>query len=90
MIEVKKGQDRIPCDPNANLEALVQTHGADSVLVDGISVAEIAERAAIEAAAEAEEAGVKAGTAESTEQLADAPAATSDAAGGENVPAQPE
>lgn len=54
MIEVRKGQDRIPCDPNANLETLVQTHGADSVLVDGVSVAEIADRAAIEAAAEAE------------------------------------
>lgn len=58
MIEVRKGQDRIPCDPNANLETLVQTHGADSVLVDGVSVAEIAERAAIEAAAEAEAAQV--------------------------------
>lgn len=54
MIEVRKGQDRIPCDPNANLATLVQTHGSDSVLVDGVSVAEIADRAAIEAAAEAE------------------------------------
>lgn len=57
MIEVRKGQDRIPCDPNANLETLVQTHGADSVLVDGVSVAEAAQ-AAIEAAAEAEAAQV--------------------------------
>lgn len=54
MIEVRKGQDRIPCDPNANLETLVQTHGSDSVLVDGVSVAEIAERAASAAAVEAQ------------------------------------
>lgn len=40
-VMVKKGCDTIPVGGAADVDALVAEHGAESVLVDGVSVADI-------------------------------------------------
>lgn len=40
-VMVKKGCDTIPVGGNADIDSLVAEHGAESVMVDGVSVADI-------------------------------------------------